>query len=216
MLHAVWSDPGDVDAALARLGLALPDLIHAVHAGYVSRISRTANDAPNAPGLYQWNDTLRALREQLALRGWHRDNTANFATVVNPRRTLAVAVSSGNPNTGRADRIPSTSRHKGSCTAERVSTNAVQMELFPTSHAVQIHNKEDESETVTWTLLFHTDRHEIRSELSLAVRMDAQGQIEDWRERIILPVIPLDEDGDNLIVEPDFGPDVDIDVIRRA
>jgi hypothetical protein len=39
----------------------------AVNRGHLAAISRTANDAPNAAGFYQWNETLRAMREELAL-----------------------------------------------------------------------------------------------------------------------------------------------------
>ena len=215
MLAAIWSDPVDVGLALARLGLTLADLSHAVAAGYVARISRTANDARNAAGLYQWNDTVRATREKLTLRGWHRDDTNNFPTVINVTRTIAISVATGNANTGIAHRNPSTNRQKGLCTIQRVATNG-QLELFPNPEPNLADVPDDEVGFASWTLLFHTDINEVRSELSLAVGMDDQGRIEEWRERIILPAIPFDADGAYRTVQPDFGPDIDIQVERRA
>jgi hypothetical protein len=46
--------------------------------------------------------------------------------------------------------------------------------------------------------------------------MDGSGQINRWKERIILPPIPLDGDGFKREAEPDFGPNVDIEIKRRA
>lgn len=200
-------------SALARFGLTVQVFHDAVEAGYLARISRTDNDAPNAAGTYQWNETLRMLREHLAVRGWERSNEGGFPTVIRPQRDVAFCVSSGDQNTGIAARTPSTKNHKGPCTAERVGSNA-QLFLFPDMEStVQF----DDNPIATWFLLFYTDEREIRSELSLPIFMDS-GQISDWRERIILPAIPRDEGGDGITrpVKPDFGPDVDIEIRRKA
>jgi hypothetical protein len=211
--EAVWWNGRDVRAALARLGLTAEPLQDAVRGGVLARISRTANDAPGAPGFYQWNETLRMLREMLVAEGWERRNEDGFATVVNPAKGIALSVSSGNENTGIASEIPSTKYPKGPCTVDRVASN-LQMELFPEDSPRP--GASDEAESIpTWTLLFVTDEHEVRSELSLPVLMDG-GQISGWKERIILPAIPLDGDGSKRMPEPDFGPDIDIEIRRRA
>ncbi len=45
--------------------------------------------------------------------------------------------------------------------------------------------------------------------------MDEKDHIDSWRERIILGSQPLDPEGARMPA-PDFGPDIDIDVQRRA
>lgn len=209
---AIWSDPNDVGQALARLGLGVAPLSKALLVGYLARISCTANDAPNAPGFYQWNATLRSLREDLVLLQWTRCDDGNFATVVDPTGKIAVTVASGNADTGRAHLTPTTRSSKGPNTAAAVSINAGQMELFPELiEALPIHDGE---RRVTWILLFHADGKELRGELSLPVSMDEEGHIKAWKERIILPSQPLDSGF--TVREPEFGPEVDIDIQRRA
>jgi len=154
------------------------------------------------------------LREHLVAIGWDRNNEKGLPTVVNPTSSIAICVSSGDDNTGDVTKIPSTKYQKGPCTAYFVASNA-QTELFPELRA-PVRPSHDGSAISTWALLFYTDIREIRSELSLPVFMDGSGQISGWKERIILPAIPLDGDKYKKTIEPDFGPDVDIDIRRRA
>lgn len=214
MEEVIWEHPRDVRMALAKLGLTLEPLQEAVRAGYVvGRISRTENDAPNAAGFYQWNETVKALREQLVMIGWVRNDGGGLPTVVNPANTIAICVSSGNENTG-TDKTPSTKHQKGPCTSGMVALNA-QMELGIELPNAPVRSSIDDSILSTRILLFCTDDEEIRSELSLAVFIDG-GQISGWRERIILPAIPIDRDDYRGTREPDFGPDVDIEIRRLA
>jgi hypothetical protein len=209
---AVWFEPADVDAALARLGLSVSPLTEALLVGWVARASCTENDAPNFPGFVQWGRTLRALRERLVLLGWTRCDDGNFATSVSPDKQIAIAVASGNEDTGRRDAVPSTRSAKGPSTAAAVSINAGQLEMFPEVLPAPIHD--GDNSRVTWLVLFHADGKELRAELSLPVDMDAEGHIKLWRERIILPAQPLD--AATVMPEPDFGPNIEIEVKRRT
>lgn len=211
MLVAIWTDPDDVDAALGRLGLTVAPFLKAVLAGHLARINCTENDAPNAPGFMQWNGTLRTLREELVPAAWTRCNVGGFATIVSPTGQVAIAVASGNESTGIRGAIPTTRSAKGPNTASAVQTNAAQFDLFA---AVIPAPPPEDAERVTWFLLFHNDGQELRAELSLPVIMGEDGHIGLWRERIILPTQPLDTSF--TLPELDFGPDLDIDVRRRA
>lgn len=202
----------DVQMALARLGVPIQILQEAVQAGYVSRISRTTNDAPNAPGFYQWNDTLRNLCENMKGLEWQRDDSGNWPTIVHPKKVLAIAVSSGNKNTGKAHAMPSTKNAKGTRTTNAVSINANQPWL-PGFEFMQS-DQDAEKSHPTWFLLFYTDEKELRAELSLPVKMDSEGHVSEWRERIILPTLSLDPE--IKIPKPDFGPDVDIKIARKG
>ena len=210
---AIWHEVEDVDLALDRLGLTRPLLMHAVQVGHLARISRTANDAPIAAGFYQWNETLRALRENLVHLGWQRSDDQGYATVVSPDGALSIAVSSGNEDTGRREATPKTRRNKGPRTAEAVTGNAVQLELFPDLILAPV-PEASPSGRLTRILLFNAQDGMLHAELSLPVTMDERGHVELWRERIILPAQPLDPTLD--IPEPDFGPDLDIDIQQRA
>ncbi len=213
MKVAIWSEPDDVEAALARLGLAVAPLAAAVSRGHLAAISRTSNDAPNAAGFYQWNETLRTLREELASFEFTRSNNRGYSTALRADKRMAIAVSSGDEGTGLPKANPSTKQVKGPCTVAAVSSNAAQLELFP-ALVLMAPPASIDADCLTWILLFRAATSELRAELSLPVNMDDTGQIRAWRERIILPSQPLDATFN--IPEPDFGPDVEIEIHRRS
>jgi hypothetical protein len=210
MEPAVWIDPSDVEAALARLGLTVHPLQKAIVSGYLARISCTANDAPIAPGFYQWNATVRMLREELVMINWTRCDEGNFATIVSPDQKIAIAVASGNEDTGIEHAVPTTRSSKGPNKAAAVVINSGQLDFF-LAEATPV---DDAYKRATWMLLFHTYGDEIRGEPSLPVQMDEEGHISIWKERIILPATPLGSDVKMPV--PDFSPDVEIDIRRRA
>lgn len=208
-IHAV---PEDVQVALSRLGLTEAPLMRSVLAGYLSRISRTANDAPIAAGFYHWNETLRTLRDELVVLGWTRRDEQMFSTIRSPDGRIAISVSSGDEATGRFPGSPRTKRDKGPRTASAIYANVGQLDFFET---VPEPVPEGEVECLTYVLLFYADATELRGELSLPVSMDENDHIDSWRERIILRSQPLDPES-SVMPQPDFGPDIDIDVPRRA
>ncbi len=212
MKVAVWSEPDDVEAALARLGLAVAPLAVAVNRGHLAAISRTSNDAPNAAGFYQWNETLRTLREELAPLEFTRSNTGGYSTALSGDKRIAIAVSSGDEGTGIVAANPCTKQVKGPRTIAAVSSNATQLELFP--REIMMPPPLEEGDRLTWILLFRATASELRAELSLPVTMNDGGQIAVWRERIILPSQPLD--ATFTLPEPDFGPEVEIKILRRT
>ena len=212
MKVAIWSEPDDVEAALARLGLVTAPLMIAVNRGHLAAISRTLNDAPNAAGFYQWNETLRTMREELAPLGFTRSDTGSYSTALRSDKRMAIAVSSGDEGTGSAAANPSTKQGKGPRTMDAVSSNAIQLELFPGE--IMMTPPADDIDRLTWILLYRADASELRAELSLPVTMNGGGQISAWRERIILPSQPLDTTF--TIPEPDFGPELEIEIQRRT
>src|ERR1700722_12840558 len=126
-MHAVVrASPEDVDAALARLGLAVSPLLDAVRAGYLERASCTENDPPNFPGFVQWGRTLRALRERLLPLGWRRCEEGQHSTALREDGRVAVAVLSASEDTGRPDGAPTNRLRKGRSTVAAVRTNARQ------------------------------------------------------------------------------------------
>jgi hypothetical protein len=203
----------DVEAALSHLGVPMRVLNEAVQAGYLSRKSRTANDAPNAAGFYQWNETLRSLRDNLASLQWQRNDDGNWPTMVQPEKKISIAVSSGNHNTGNVNGIPSTKSSKGPRTAQAVNAN---QQILGPDFEPQLHTCDVDSQNETWLLLFYADAKELRSELSLPVKIDCEGHVNAWQERIILPAFPFDPDPLAMLTDPDFGPDIDIQIARKG
>jgi hypothetical protein len=215
MEAVVWTDRHDVRIALARLGLTVDLLSQVVRAGIFARHTRTENDAPSAPGYYQWNEMVRSLREPLVAEGWDRSNEDGLPTIINAAKQIAIAISSGNENTGLADRHPGTKYHKGPGTVDRITSNAELFLPYP-DYEIPVPRRRDSDKFATWTMLFRTTQEEVRSELSLPTMIDRSGQISGWRERIVIPPAPLDGDGYKKLPAPDFGPDVDIEIRRRA
>jgi hypothetical protein len=226
MQPKIHVSPEDVDAALAQLGLTSVPLLEAVQSGLLARNTCTGNDAPFFPGLMQWNKTLRALREALTPLTWRRSNKGNYCTAVEPGKRFQIAVAAGDALTGtEADGNPSTKRRRGPNTEKAVAVNTRQLSLFSqfvreqSVEENEIGEEEAEptdtaSTIVTWILLYYTEGDELRAELSLPDSFGEDGKIDGWKERIILGSMPLDEDVPQ--PKPDFGPDLVIDVPRRA
>jgi hypothetical protein len=66
----------------------------------------------------------------------------------------------------------------------------------------------------TWFYLFHVGDDRLQAELSLPSRIDSEGFIVGWYERILLPSLIIDPS--QIANDPDgFTPEVDIDVVRK-
>ncbi len=207
-------EAGAVEEALSKLGVPMNVLQEAVQAGYLSRITRTTNDARNAAGFYQWNETVRSLRDNMVVYNWQCSDEGNLPIIIHPEKKIAIAVSSGDQNTGKIDAMPCSKSSKGPRTAAAVKCNAEQL-MLPGFEPLQLQGVVDmESKYPTWLLLFYTDMDKLRAELSFPVSMDCDGHISGWHERIILPEFPIDPN--YLVVEPDFGPDIDIKIARKG
>ncbi|ULA59814.1 MAG: hypothetical protein LZF60_160144 [Nitrospira sp.] len=211
----LYSLPDDVHARLLTLNLEEAHLLDAVHQGYVAFISCTENHPPVTRGVWSWGETVRALRDRLLPQGWTRSDNKNYSTVIHPSGRLAIAVATGDEGTGCPEVQPSTKSPKGSSTLDAVSINQ-QLNLFmaeassPTLQQIE----EQLDEKATWILLVHRSAAEVRCELSLPSSMGPGGFINGWQERILLRSIPLD---DVVVeVEPSTGPEIHIDVLRRA
>jgi hypothetical protein len=187
--------PEDDEDRLRQLGITTEEVSKAVERGIVERMNCTMFDPPSYPGVVQWARTVRDLRETLVPKGWRADNTRNFSTVVSPNETVAIAVSTGDEQTGRqGDTEPRTKYPKGTVFLAAVNRN-VQLSLFG-EMIVEIDGTVL-SKTKTWTLLMRTDAFakEVRVELSLPAQIGDDGRVNAWSERIIFTPFNF---GDNL------------------
>src|SRR5882724_11620415 len=83
---------------------------------------------------------------------------------------------------------------------------------------LRAHSPAKGEERLTWILLFHRDQasNEVRCELSCPVKINDDGQIDAWAERIILAPIPFG--GDNVEVRSDVPktPQIEVKIKRKT
>ena len=169
---------------LAELGLTEDQLRESIFAGELHRRRCTKNHPPSYAGIGAWAETVCRLGEIKKEEGWSRRDPSNLSLVVSPDGAMAIAVATGDYQTGRADGPePRTKYPKGSTVAEAVEENHVQFELFETGRKKKAQR---EPSALTWILLVTRDSDEIRSELSLPMKIDEEGFIYAWKERILL------------------------------
>jgi len=212
--EVILTDPIDVRRRLADLHLTVEILAEAILAGELFRRSCTPNDAPTIPGIGFWGRIVRTLRELLVTSGFVRSDKGGLPVVVSPDKTFAIAVSTGDEDTGNPNEAASTKYPKGAKTAQAVVRNNgtrflfQELELTPEEQA--------EATRLTWFLLVKREEKAILSELSLPSGV-ANGYVSSWSERIILPTIDLDDDLHRAEPEDGVGgDDLDIDVTRRS
>lgn len=212
MPQVIRVEAPDVVSRLTELGLAMINLSRPVEQGMRAFSECTPNDAPLFPGFSAWAMAVRGLREQL-LPKWSRSNEGGYPLVISPEGKLAIAVATGNEDTGNPNANPTTKSPKGPRTQSAVEVNQyVQNSLFEDFEIPDTPH----SDRVTWILLQYYDqaKKEVRFELSLP--NSYSGKVDGWSERIILGTLPFDPAASIPVpVLPD-QPDIDVPLRRRA
>lgn len=209
-------DFSDVNSRLAELGLSRELLVAAVTQGMMARSECTPNDPPLYAGFATWALTVRGLREVLSPQpyGWSRSDEGGYSLVISPNGKMAIAVATGDENTGNPAITPLTKSPKGPRTQSAIEVNQYQ-ESLEGFESAEITN-DPHSDCVTWILLQHYDqmRKEVLMELSLPTSIS--GKVDGWSERIILGALPFDSS--TVIPVPVLPnlPDIDIPLRRRA
>jgi hypothetical protein len=141
-----------------------------------------------------------------------RKDIGNFPLTVHETLRAAIAVAAGDEGTGRPEAVPSNRSRKGKNTIDAIELNQ-QFDMF---EAFLPRPDENPDGYKTWVLLHHTDplKKEIRIELSLPSEIGDDGKISAWSERILIGNLPLD--GDAIEIAPPSGPDILIDIRRKA
>lgn len=216
----ILTDPIDVRRRLRDLGLEEDDLRSVVNRGLAARLSCTENHPLQSAGYYAWSEAVCAMREIHVPRNWERSDESNLPFTVNADRSVAIAIATGDENTGCPDKEPCTKSSKGPKTRSIVDANVGQILMFPDlvlkpEHLAQINAR------MTWLLLMHFDpiAREVRSELSRPVSMDQDQRVDGWDERIMLRSIPLDGDLVRLSPTgntPPQSPEIVLEIKRRA
>jgi hypothetical protein len=202
------------------LNLNEETITQAVQAGFMQWASCTANHPPSFPGISAWSETVRVFRDLTVSRGWVRSNEANLPFTTNAEGTVAVAVATGDESTGNPDFTPCTKSSKGPRTRKAVAVNNRQLSLFPIEVTPEeLAQLQGEGRRMTWLLLFNRDevRREVRFELSRPTKINKDGKVDGWIERILFRPFPFDSDVIEVprIESPNDGV-INIEIKRKA
>jgi hypothetical protein len=219
MKPTLYAQPFEVRNRLSELGLTEEILMQALERGFAEFAVCTGHHPPSFPGLMQWGETVKILRDLLVPLGWQCSNEGNLPFTVNKANTVAIAVATGDEATGKPDETPCTRSKKGPRTKLAVFANARQLVLFPIDvRPEDLAKIKSEGHRMTWLLLLHRDEKDrvVRAEFSRPTRMSDDQHVDGWIERIFLNPLPFD--GDALQI-PDSnapeGPAVDAVEIKR-
>lgn len=186
-----------------------PEMIQdVIMQGLLAKISCTQHHPRTFPGLFQWAETVRALRDKVAPLGWTNSDENNFPLCVHPSGKVTIAVYTGDRDTGGCN--PSNRAAKGTHTEQAVWANQRQLSLF--DGLPKLPSTSDDPSRIMWVLLYHVATNEVRFELSLPLNIIG-GKIRDWKERLVFPAIPLDHA--NFVINDDVGPEIDVHVERK-
>lgn len=190
-------------------GLPEASIQEVIMEGYRARISCSGHHPRTYPGLAQWAETVRALRDKTAPLGWSTSDENNFPLCLHPDLNLTIVVQTGDKETGTLG-TPSNRAPKGANTEDAVAVNQRQLSFFDDVPDFALLEKVAES-TIMWVLLYHVAANEVRFELSLPSKM-IRGKIRSWKERIVFPAIRTDaaDLGEN------DGSEIDVPVERLS
>lgn len=190
-------------------GLSEASIQEVVMEGYRARTACSGHHPRTYPGLAQWAETVRALRDKTAPLGWSTSDENNFPLCLHPAANLAIVVQTGDRETGTSG-IPSNRAPKGANTEDAVAVNQRQLSFFDDIPDFAVLERVAET-TILWVLLYHVAANEVRFELSLPSLMTG-GKIRGWKERIVFPAVRTDaaELGEN------DGSEIDVPVERLS
>lgn len=208
-----YHQPSDVDHRLDALGLSREILIEALNLANIYRVRTTDHH----PRLYRYQimsaETIAALRDLLIPSGWEKKDDGNYELTVNPVSNVAIMVASGDRATADLSSQPSNKSPKGWHTVHAIEVNR-QADLF--EELLPNKNTMPPANLHTWVLLHCVTDKGIKCELSKPYDIGEDGKINAWSERIIIGIIPFNDDPViDIDPNPDM-PDIDIEITRKT
>jgi hypothetical protein len=212
-------DGEDAAKALAAMGLRVSYFDRAVSHG-IDRASRVLPVHPlTYKGQVMWAETLGELRTVLIEVSEHFKigRTHNYETVYHAELTYGVAVVGGDAFTGeRAFKPPKTARKRGPITAERINRNVKNIQGQLKFDFAGMEEPAEDEQLETWFLLMNAREDAVYRELSCPLTLGPDGKIGRWRERILMPPVPLQGVEIGTIVDgPDDGDLPQVHVSRK-
>jgi hypothetical protein len=215
-MTALYTQSDAAQNKLLSMGLTEEILLNVVRSGVLARRDCTPNHPPIFAGISAWANAVRTLREQLLPKNWTRTDEGNYSLVIHPNGNIAIALATGDENTGNLSATPMTKSPKGPSTRSAVAVNLSQMSLFQEfEDLVSDFDSPSPESRLTWLLLMARVGNKVKSELSLPI--SCVGKVNAWEERIILSDIDLDPNTDifSAPIVPQM-PDIEIDIRRKS
>lgn len=187
--------------------------------GEANRAACSGHDPRIFHGTTAWARTLRRLREILTKQGWGTDNEWNFEIVISPDNTFTISVATGDRETGKFNPPyePKLKNPKGFMYRRAITVNTWLFEDMASDAKKKTARLLEAQKRILWIFLMHREGDIVYSELSLP-RNFANGHVDGWKHRIILPPFdapPLNEGFD----DSDDGSDAqefEVEVVRRS
>lgn len=223
-----FSEQNEVDHHLSHLDLTRDELGLILSKSLSYRLSVTSDDARNAGGTRFYQEAIRSARDILKHKGFKSLYKQGLELTENGK--VAIYVCSGNEHTGIVNAYPQSKNAKGRWTLDVLglsldnNLNQIQLDYednqiafnFPT-----IDEKNDkENELDIWCLLHYSYQvnefqWEVKAELSKATTYNSKNFINGFSTRLILNTKPIDPIT-NLGIEPEFTPEIDIDILKTG
>lgn len=201
------------DDRLGQLGLSQPLLLEVVDACVAAEANCTANDPPMAKGLMVYCAGVRRLRELFCPRGWERDDTGNFSTIVNHKLRLRLAFMNTDGGTCDPYAQPANRSRKGPNSERAAATNQALLPGIEWPSLRVDGTRPASDDYVTWHMCVHIEGDRVSAELALQSVFEG-GYFVDCIERIFL-IKDADWAGSGPRPDDDLGPEIEVDVRRK-
>lgn len=230
----VYSEPETVDSQLASLNLTQDDLNLILDRGLSGRYSTTLNHPVNSKGQYFYGEAVSGAREVLAPKGFKRLSVRNVELTTNEK--VALYVCRGCKQTGLINGYPESRIKKGDFTCELMglirNNNPGQGVLqlddaqlgfdFDIPEGQGLPYLPNKLGLDLWFLLYEfykLDEHGrlgIRAELSRPISYNQKNIVNGFSTRLILSTHRPDDPTIVIGEEPQFTPDIEIDILKTG
>jgi hypothetical protein len=205
-------EPENVEARLATMGLKEEQLLHAARRWYLTWSGFTLNHPPVGIGISAWTEAVAALREQVLPDGRTRSDERNYALAVSPDGLIAINVATGDGGTGRPNANPSNKAPKGTSTADAITVNQHQLDLDLRCRTFRISTAMMDHSPGSFFCTAPAPRSAVSFRCRRLCRPTAASRA--GRNAFILSPIPIDDEV--IEIEAPAGPDLDIEIKRKA
>lgn len=213
--------PQDVESQLRSLAnLSLQDFVRIIQMANTARSDETANSAKSDAGLSFYLSLVKALRDELATKGFTPHSHRNIELALHDN--IAIAVCKGDEGTGNLRQAPHSAYKKGPVTLKllglKQDNNPQQKKLFSDTEKLHVTGGKlqltlDGKERDVWVLVHYSEKngpgdYQVQAELSQPATYDNQGRINSFVNRIILDFAQQQFNN----VAPEFNKDIDFKI----
>ncbi|GAA1084010.1 hypothetical protein [Tsukamurella spumae] len=204
--------PADAEEYLGRIGIPIGSIRIALERGETRAMENSAPEYPRTgAGLSRWIETVGTLRRELMREDWKPQDQLNRPIVVNPQRTVRVAVVGGTDATGDplSEEGPKAQRRRGPATEQALAGQTQLFLIAEIAGTAHRYTLGDPPPNGDWFLVYHRGEQGVQVEVSLPSGL-SQGQFTGWVVRVVLP--PLTEDSVDARPQDIGGGDLGFDV----